>query len=498
MRRLVLFFVLAFFTCGFGHSADQVFHFPHFGDGGGLTTMFVITNPCDSPASGSLSFFDSSGSPLTVPLATGKTSVVPLNIAARSSVIVATTGESDPVAVGYARVEVNSTNVGGLAVFRFANGTEASVLPVGINRGFWLFVEKGAALDTGVAVCRNSIASIDITLHDANGVAMGTKSMPMSGRHSAKFLSELFPALPNSFKGFLLLTSANDFAAIGLRFGGSILSTLPSNAFAGCEASAQRNLEIDLESVRTKQDQNYLTVTGAVINHDLTDTVWTQVAVVAWGADGSMVGGETTYITGTNRRLSSGIFTNTCLRPGERGYFWLFTSIAAPVARVDLTPFAEVRITGAPLGTLSVISHNVETDSYGWAKLTGQVKNAGTVGLKNAGLDAILLDAKHGVLNVELGCTLETRTMAVGQIGTFNESTTIQRQLVDAVDFRAEWDDGATSASLAAPEAFLADIATARRVSRDERIRSRYLEEQVRGERSPLVVGGRVTISLPQ
>ncbi len=484
MRRLCLF--ACFTLCFVSQLAlgDKTFFFPHFGDGGGLSTLFVITNPSSTGATGTITFYDPAGFLQAVPLTSGSASSLPLNLAARSSVRFETRGTSNPVKSGYVQVQVNSDLVGGVAIFRFANGMEASVLPVSYARSFWVYVERSAGIDTGVAVCRSGSSPVNLTLFDSSGGQAASGTMPISGKQGAKFLGEVFASVPQNFTGHLLLESPGDFSALGLRFGGSVLSTLPSSPIGS--AAAGRNLQVDPNSIRVAQSGSYLSVTGVVINHDVSDAAWVEVAISAFGSDGRMVGGDTTYIHGTNRKLSS-VFTNTCLRPTERGYFAAFFPINVSASRVDTMAVAEVRSTAAPLSTLEVISHSVTSDSYGYARVAGNLKNTGTRTLEYASLNIVYLDSQSRVLDIGLELPAQ-RTLTVGQTTTFSHDTVLKRSDVASVAFKGEWNDSSASA-VRAPQDFEAQAAPTRK----EMIRRRQMLERRSGADIEVITGNVVT-----
>ncbi len=224
MRRAVC--LLVWIVMSTGLSARELL-FPHYGDGGGLSMVFSISNLAGGPAQGWLRFFDSQGNPQTLPLTTGEASVVPLQMAPHSTLLVATEGSSNPPRSGYAVLELDQASVSAVAFFGFASGGEAAIFPAEQGEEFQLFVEVVGSVNTGVAAVHDSAEPLEARLYDQAGQLVGETEVPFTGRHSAKLLSDLFPALPRPFRGLLELESEEPFAVTALRFGPGLLTSLP-------------------------------------------------------------------------------------------------------------------------------------------------------------------------------------------------------------------------------------------------------------------------------
>lgn len=213
-----------------GDATRGSFLFPHSGDGAGLSMRFVINNLGDEdPVVGKVSFLDSKGQPQELPLAQGSASEFPLDLASHATLLLSSEGSSNPVKTGFVSVEAEPATVGGVAIFKYASGPEASVLPSYPGRKFSLFVTHTTGLDTGVALNRSGSAAVNLALYGEDGSLIASRpfDFPEDGRQGALFLGELFPELGQDFRGLLLLESEEDFAAVGLRFGGGVLSTIP-------------------------------------------------------------------------------------------------------------------------------------------------------------------------------------------------------------------------------------------------------------------------------
>ena len=205
----------------------KTFYFPHYGDGDGLGMTFVVSNHSDAVASGQLSVYDTLGNPAPLPFENGADYVVDLTLAPNSSTVLRTLGTSDPLRTGFVSVELDQEEVSGVAIFRFASGLEASVLPSQTGKRFALFVERSSNLDTGIAIYRETSTPINLKLYDASGTLVRERPFDFPGFQAARFLTELFPDLTGGFQGSLVVESEGSFALLGLRLGGGLLSTIP-------------------------------------------------------------------------------------------------------------------------------------------------------------------------------------------------------------------------------------------------------------------------------
>lgn len=201
--------------------------FPHLGDGRGLSMRFLISNPTERSAAGRLRIHDSNGDPVELTFSDRQTSEIDLVLPPFSTEVLTTAGISDPVQSGYAVLESGDSQLTGVATFEFLTGSQASVAGGPANRNFALFVERSDTLDTGIAARRFSDRTIALSLYDLQGQLVGAQDWNPNGVHGARFISELFD-LPAHFRGSLTMESEGDFAAVGLRFGKGLLSTIPA------------------------------------------------------------------------------------------------------------------------------------------------------------------------------------------------------------------------------------------------------------------------------
>jgi len=204
------------------------FFFPHYADGNGFAMKLVISNHSESHASGWLSVFDSYGRISPLPFEIGETGRVELALAPHATLTLVTRGTSAPMRTGYIEVNADQEALSGLAIFKNADGMEASTFPISAGREFSLFVERTPLLDTGLAICTLSPASILLKLFDLNGQLIDTAILDSGGAfQQARFVSQLLKLTP-AFQGTLSMKSEGLFAPFGLRFGASVLSSLPA------------------------------------------------------------------------------------------------------------------------------------------------------------------------------------------------------------------------------------------------------------------------------
>ena len=234
------------------HESDSVF-FPHFADGGGWTTQFVLVNPSDEVIKGTLSFFEPGAPGTAAPnfmmnIDGAVASQITYSIAARSSKRFSTMNTSSQVHVGSAQLTPASSNAApiGVAVFSFHNAgitvSEAGTPSISIGNAFRMYAEadNGSGIQTGLAVqnAGASDASVNFELIRLDGTSTGLSGrlvIPSLGQR-ALFLSRIpgFESLPTPFKGVLRISSATpNIAVLGVRGrwnerGDFVFTTIPA------------------------------------------------------------------------------------------------------------------------------------------------------------------------------------------------------------------------------------------------------------------------------
>ena len=112
---------LALFVGLLGRLQAEGFLLPHYADGGGWATTFVVLNLSNANTMGTLEVFDSRGRPTPLPFEIGHTAVVNLTLPPYSSAVVRTQDASRPIQTGFVKVETDG-RVSGLAIFRSPSG----------------------------------------------------------------------------------------------------------------------------------------------------------------------------------------------------------------------------------------------------------------------------------------------------------------------------------------------------------------------------------------
>lgn len=229
MKRSIL---AAFVLVAARAATAATFFFPQCADGDGWSMIISISNLSSVRALGTLSLREPGGQLQTLPFESGPASEVSLDLAPNSTLILRTTGSSRPIKTGYLQLEVTEEQVSGVVVFKYG-ASETSVLPVAAGKKFSLFVERSAALETGMAFYRSSESPITLRLYDSSGRDFETLHHDFQGRQQALFLWQIpfLKQLPPDFTGVLVMESAEAFAPVGLRFGHGILSTIPVHDF---------------------------------------------------------------------------------------------------------------------------------------------------------------------------------------------------------------------------------------------------------------------------
>ena len=219
-------------------SSDPVY-FPHFADGSGWVTQVILVNPTDRTITGTVGFLgQGSGtvpaSPVILALADGSTgSNFDYSIPPRSAQRFTTSNPAVRVAVGSVRATPSSGTPApsGLVVFSFAPGgktvSEAGVPALPKGSAFRAYVEasgtpeQAGSIRSGLAITNTGSTSNTVTLEVTRldgslAVPPATLALPPLGQ-VARFLDEIFDALPDNFAGVLRVTSSAEIAVVGLR-----------------------------------------------------------------------------------------------------------------------------------------------------------------------------------------------------------------------------------------------------------------------------------------
>jgi len=223
---------------------------PHFADGQGWITQVLLVNPTDTPMTGLVQFNDDNGTGANVTIGGQSASSFSYNIPRRSSQKLATSGGA--VLVG-GSIRLSPTADGPaptpLVVFSYKPTgivvSEAGVPTTG-GTAFRMYVESSGTdqqpgnIQSGIAVANGVATSNTVTfeltnLDGSTGGLPGSVTMNIGGRgHIGKFLGQIFPVLPNPFKGVLRISSGfGAISAVGLRAryneqGNFLITTTPT------------------------------------------------------------------------------------------------------------------------------------------------------------------------------------------------------------------------------------------------------------------------------
>jgi len=212
-------------------------YFPHFADGGGWTTQFILVNSSDATATGTIRFFaqgtaGATANPLNVNIAGQALNSTTYSIPARSSRKFVTQGNYSTVQAGSAQVTPDASNSAPVGVAIFSNNqggvtvSEAGVPSSELGTAFRLYVESdNGGIRSGIAVTNpsNADAQVQFELSRLDGTSTGLTGSVVVPAHGqrALFLDEVpgITALPNPFKGIVRIHAANNtnIAVVGLR-----------------------------------------------------------------------------------------------------------------------------------------------------------------------------------------------------------------------------------------------------------------------------------------
>jgi len=186
---------------------DCALHFSQLGNGSGLTSDVVITNPsASSPVSGTIAVAGDSGLPMSVGLPKVDFSILPLGTQTLS------TNGLGGLAVGSAAIGADGV-LGGVVRFSMPGIGIAGVGASDPTPGFITPVRRNAAINTGVAFSNPGLQAINLSLslrnlqgQEVSGGQRTIQDFPARG-HLAQFIHELFPeAQTEGFEGSLVIT----------------------------------------------------------------------------------------------------------------------------------------------------------------------------------------------------------------------------------------------------------------------------------------------------
>ncbi|MFQ5738587.1 MAG: hypothetical protein ACE5JX_06205 [Acidobacteriota bacterium] len=175
-------------------------HFAQFGDGGGISSTLTLINPSSSQtASGTVSFFDSEGQPLSVEInGSVENGRFDFDLAARGAGFFTTGNTGSSPSAGSVQVEA-SIPLAGTILFSSANGVAGVGAVRPSSRQFLMPVDNNVTTGTrtGVALSNQGTLDLDVsvTLRHTDGTALdnGSTVISLPARNQlAQFLEEIF------------------------------------------------------------------------------------------------------------------------------------------------------------------------------------------------------------------------------------------------------------------------------------------------------------------
>ncbi len=223
-------------------STDSIL-FPHFADGDGFTTQFVLVNPGDTTLTGSIQFYDKGtdttpGQVLTRTVDGVSGTTFNYSIPSRSAKRLRTAG-TGTLQSGSVRLVPTATQrrPDGVIIFTYKQSgitvSEAGVPSLRSGLAFRLYAEATAGFtagqvgsaQTGIAIANASTApaTVNFELHTLTGTSTGltgAKVIPGNGQVSM-FLTDIpgFATLASPFQGVLRISTASSagISVVGLR-----------------------------------------------------------------------------------------------------------------------------------------------------------------------------------------------------------------------------------------------------------------------------------------
>jgi hypothetical protein len=208
---------------------------PHFTDGAGWVTEIILVNPTDAAMSGSAEFHGGGGTPAMVTVAGQRNTAFAYTIAPRSSQKLVTAGSGSVITSGSVRIiPANAAPAPiPLIIFSYKPG-QITLSEAGVSSSsgtaFRMYAESSGtvghngSIQSGVAIANDTsdaqIVTFEVTNLDGSSAGLpGPVTQNLAGYgHFSQFLAQLFPGLPDPFKGVLRVSTASGgISVVGLR-----------------------------------------------------------------------------------------------------------------------------------------------------------------------------------------------------------------------------------------------------------------------------------------
>jgi hypothetical protein len=214
-------------------------YFAQIANGGGYVTTITISNPTNVSASGTLTFTESSGIPWFVTIDNAYAPQFSVSIPPMGSKRLVIDGGINLLKTGWAVLESQS-DLQGVATFDYRPRSTlldtVGVIASTPGKRFVLPIYISPVSDTGFAVANigTSNVIVRLTLYDENGIERFSRidsrlNSLAAKKHISMFVSEIFPKLPSTFVGSLIIevVGAGDITTMGLCLKEGQLSSVP-------------------------------------------------------------------------------------------------------------------------------------------------------------------------------------------------------------------------------------------------------------------------------
>ncbi len=170
--------------------------------GGGFVGTFYLVNTGAASASFTLSFYNQSGAPVSVPLSlpltfpqgaaatTTATYNTPILSAGASYWVQGSGAITSTLLTGSAQLTTTG-NISGFVIFRYNPNSQEAVVPLESRNAssYVLAFDNTAGTVTGVALSSSSAqnTNVPVVIHDDTGTQIGTSSIPLNANGHASF-----------------------------------------------------------------------------------------------------------------------------------------------------------------------------------------------------------------------------------------------------------------------------------------------------------------------
>jgi hypothetical protein len=212
---------------------------------GGFTSTFYLVNTGSASASFTMSFYDQTGAPVSVPMLLPQTSSqqtgtsITKTLAAGQMLELVTQADDNLTNISGSAQLTTTGSVGGFEIFNWdAFGQEASVpLETRTPGNYYLIFDNTGPLNTGVALANASgtAASISAKIYDDQGVLLQSPTISLPARGQKVFmLTDANAGYPITAgkRGMVQFTvpASGPISMIGIRTNGTTLTTVPIQA----------------------------------------------------------------------------------------------------------------------------------------------------------------------------------------------------------------------------------------------------------------------------